>query len=112
MDSFIVNGREFRDIGAGDYEYESVFRDFTIRVFRIQTGQPGQVTAAWCAQQNVGLKTYDLTGRWASPEQAARQALSVWTADIEESDRADAVDADRERREYVRDNQLKKSDVI
>ena len=113
MYKFTVNDREF--VAHGSYTFQHVFRDFNIRVVRMDWSDlrrsPTRVDE-WTAEQIADGKTYYLTGYWPTPEEAARQALSVWAADIEESDRADAVDADRERREYVRDNQLRKSDVI
>lgn len=109
-----INGRKFLCNARGDI-YECRFREFEIRVVKTAWGRPrfDRVPAYdWAAQQIADGKTYYLTGYWPTPEEAAWQALSVWAADIEESDRADATDADRERREYVRDNQLRKSDVI
>lgn len=109
----IVNGREF--VANGSNQFRCVFRDFEIRIasiIRPSRTLPGYRAGDWSAEQIADGKTYYLTGYWPTPEEAARQALSVWAADIEESDRADAADADRERREYVRDNQLRKNDVI
>lgn len=102
-DFFTVDERTFAVVNLN--AYQCTFRDFRIRVFMASEG-------IWHSVMETKSATHWNRRARQTPLDAARSALTYWKDEIEESDRLDAEDSDRERREYERSNKLRRSDVL
>jgi hypothetical protein len=101
--SFTVEGREFTANGIGTFRH--AFRDFRIRVCKHSDG-------TWRAEMATALNTYWHPDKFRSAACAARCAMDYWKDEIEEDERRAEADSDRERRDYERDNRLRRDDVL
>jgi hypothetical protein len=92
-----------------DGGFQCAFRDFRICIKRLEPPAPSG--GYWYAQL-ITQSGRHAFGCFGQPRAAAKAALEHWKDDIEESDRLDAEDSDRERRDYERDNKLRRDDVL
>lgn len=106
MDDFEIDGRLFASIDNG---YTHMLRDSRIRIGKLST-LDGYAWYAMLMTTSGGHVTPDSEA--ADPREAAESALAYWKGEIEESDRLDAEDSDRERREFEREQTLGTRDVL
>lgn len=104
-----VAGLVFTANRTGADDYTHVFRDFRIRV---HVAYDEYSREEWAAVMTTTGGKHVLPSRFTSPRAAAKAALAYWRDEIEESDRLDAEDSDRERREFEREQTLGTRDVL
>jgi hypothetical protein len=114
MDDFEIDGRLFRAEADG---YYAQFHDFRIRVREMTEQAAAEVyglpRAGWVAETITGGgKIMAVCGSFSDKKVAAKFAIGAGRDHIEESDRLDAEDSDRERREFEREQRLSTRDVL